>query len=51
MVWLLLEALIALGVLLFVVWWTMCSGRPADPLPLPPPAAGDGGPPEGPPGR
>lgn len=25
--WLILEALAALGLLLFIVWWTMFSGR------------------------
>jgi len=25
--WLIVEALIALGLLLFIVWWTMFSGR------------------------
>ena len=30
--WLLIiEALIALGVLVFIVWWTMFSGRKRDP--------------------
>jgi len=28
MIWIVLEALAALAVLLFVVWWTMCGRRP-----------------------
>jgi hypothetical protein len=29
--WLIIvEALIALGILIFIVWWTMFSGRPKD---------------------
>ena len=28
--WLILEALAALGLLLFIVWWTMFSGRRKD---------------------
>lgn len=44
--WLLiLEALAALGLLAFLVWWTMFSGRrrgePVDPPPGPKPPAGD----------
>lgn len=27
MAWLIAEALLALGLLLFIVWWTMFSGR------------------------
>lgn len=26
--WLVFEALLALGLLVFIVWWTMFSGRP-----------------------
>lgn len=33
MVLLLLEALLALGVLVFIVWWTMFSGRDKGELP------------------
>jgi hypothetical protein len=28
---LILEAFVALGLLVFIVWWTMFSGRPKDP--------------------
>jgi len=48
MVWLAVEAAIALGVLLFVMWWTMFSGRPPEGLDEPeapevPPAPRDPG--------
>lgn len=50
--WLLLEALAALGVLVFIVWWTMFSGRRGGERPTeagPPEASPDGR--DGPPPR
>ncbi|MEJ7930366.1 hypothetical protein WG922_10295 [Ramlibacter sp. AN1015] len=35
MLLLLLEAMLALAVLVFIVWWTMFSGRPKGELPPP----------------
>lgn len=39
MVWFLIEALLALAVLLGAVWWTMGSRRPDEPAPPVPPDA------------
>ncbi len=50
--WLLiLEALAALGLLLFFVWWTMFSGRRRDPEPAPEPDRDGGDQPPPPPAR
>ena len=42
---LLLEALLALLILLVIVWWTMFSGRPRGEVPVPPDAAEPAAPP------
>ena len=38
----LLEALLALALLLFIVWWTMFAGRKRGELPTPPPSGKQG---------
>ncbi len=38
----LLEALLALALLLFIVWWTMFAGRKRGELPAPPPSGEQG---------
>ena len=46
---LLLEALLALLLFVFIVWWTMFSGRPKGELPREEPAERSGGDPSKPP--